>query len=250
MENASLLAAVFAGAASFVSPCVLPMLPGYLSLMSGYSLQELAEGNAPSRHVVASTALFVAGFTAVFVALGATATSVSAWLLSERNVIQVVAGWTVVAMGLFIVVIAVWNPRFLLPLMRERRIEVRPSRLGTAAPPFMGAAFAFGWTPCIGPFLTAAFALAGNTETVGRGMVVLLFFSLGLAIPFLASALLLTRAFGAFAWLRRHMTPLMVTSGLLLVGFGLLLVTNRVTELSRLLIDLMVRLGLEDLATV
>jgi cytochrome c-type biogenesis protein len=248
VDNANIIAAVFAGAASFVSPCVLPLLPGYLSLMSGYSLQELSEGKASTRIVVTSTALFVAGFTAVFVALGATATSVSGFLLGEQSTFRVVAGWVIIAMGGFIAFTAVWNPRFLLPVMRERRIEVSPRRLGKAAPPLMGAAFAFGWTPCIGPFLTAAFALAADSETVGRGMMVLLFYSLGLAVPFLASALLLTRAFGAFDWLKRRLTPITVGSGLLLALFGVLMVTNQVTELSSFFTRLLVALGLERLA--
>ncbi len=250
MDNPTLIAAVLFGAASFISPCVLPLLPGYLSLMSGYSLQDLSEGKAPTRRVVTSTVLFVAGFTTVFVALGATATSLSRWLLLEGSFIRVIAGWIVVAMGVFIAVTAIWNPRVLLPLMRERRIEVSPRRFGRAAPPVMGAAFAFGWTPCIGPFLAAAFAIAGNSETVGRGMLVLLFYSIGLGVPFLASALLMSKAFSSVNWLKRHLTPINVASGVLLAVFGLLLVTNRVTDLSSFFTDLLVRLGLEDLATV
>lgn len=250
MESPTLIAAVFAGAASFISPCVLPLLPGYLSLMSGYSLAELSGGEASTRRVVIGTLGFIAGFTAVFVALGAFATSLSQWLLSETSLFRTIAGWLVISMGLFIAVTAVWNPRFMLPLMRERRIEVRPSKFGAFAPPVMGGAFAFGWTPCVGPFLTAAFALAGSEETVGRGMVVLLFYSLGLGIPFLASALLLTRAFAAFDWIKRRLVPINVASGLLLAGFGFLLLTNRVGELSGFFTDLLVRLGLDGLAEV
>ena len=250
MENPTLIAAVLAGAASFISPCVLPLLPGYLSLMSGYSLAELSSGEANTRRVVVGTLGFIAGFTAVFVALGAFATSLSQWLLSETSLFRSIAGWLIIVMGLFIAITAVWNPRFILPLMKERRIEVRPSKLGSFAPPIMGGAFAFGWTPCVGPFLTAAFALAGTEETVGRGMIVLLFYSLGLGIPFLASALLMTRAFGAFDWLKKRLVPINVGSGLLLAFFGFLLLTNRITELSAFFTDLLVNLGLDGLAEV
>lgn len=250
MDSPSIIAAVFFGAASFVSPCVLPLLPGYLSLMSGYSLQDLSAGRAPTRQVVVSTGLFVLGFTAVFVALGASATSLSRWLLSDGGFIRIIAGWTVVLMGGFIALTAVWNPQFLLPFMKERRVEVSPRKLGKAAPPVMGAAFAFGWTPCIGPFLAAAFAVAGNSDTVARGMLILLFYSLGLGIPFLASALIMSKAFSSFNWLKRHLKPINVASGVLLMLFGLLLVTNRVTDLSTFFTDLLVRFGLEDLATV
>lgn len=250
MDNTSLFAAVFFGAASFISPCVLPLLPGYLSLMSGFSLSEIAEGKAPTRSVVFSTLLFVAGFTSVFVALGATATSVSSFLLQEQSLFRVIAGWVVIAMGVFIAATALWNPRFLLPLMRERRIEVSPRKLGKAAPPVMGAAFAFGWTPCIGPFLAGAFALAGSSETVGRGMLVLLFYSLGLGIPFLGAALLMTKAFGAFDWLKRNLKPINVASGALLAVFGLLLITNQVTRLSAYAQDFMSWIGLDRLAAI
>ena len=250
VENPTLIAAVLFGAASFVSPCVLPMLPGYLALMSGHSLAELSSGEASMRRVVIGTLGFVAGFTAVFVALGAFATSLSQWLLSETSVFRSIAGWLVIFMGVFIAVTAVWNPRFMLPLMKERRIEVRPSRLGSFAPPVMGGAFAFGWTPCVGPFLAGAFALAGNTETVGRGMVVLLFYSLGLGIPFLASAMLMTKPLTAFDWLKKRLVPINIASGGLLAGFGFLLLTNRITELSGMFTALLVWLGLAGLAEV
>lgn len=250
IENPTLIAAVFFGALSFVSPCVLPMLPGYLALMSGQSIADISAGRAETRRVVIGALGFIAGFTAVFVALGAFATSVSRFLLGEQSTFRVIAGWLVVFMGVFIVVTAIWNPRFLLPLMRERRVEVSPSKLGRFAPPVMGAAFAFGWTPCVGPFLAGAFALAGSSETVGRGMLVLFFYSLGLGIPFLAAAVGMSTAFSAFDWLKKRLVAINVVSGVLLALFGILLVTNQVTRLSSFFTDLLVRLGLEGLAEV
>ena len=213
--------------------------------MSGYSLHDLSEGKAPMRVVVSSTAMFVGGFTAVFVLLGAGATTIGAWLLSERKWFQVGAGWVVISMGLFIAATAVWSPRFLVPFMRERRIRVSPSRLGRAAPTVMGAAFAFGWTPCIGPFLAGAFALAGSSENVNRGMLVLSFYSIGLGIPFLIAALLMARAFSALEWLKRYSTLIMIGSGLVLAIFGLLMVLDQVTELSSFFANLLRSLGLE-----
>ena len=121
LTEVNLFAAVLAGAASFLSPCVLPLLPGYISLMSGYSMQELSEGNVSMRRVVGMTGLFVLGFTLVFVGLGATATSLSAWL--AKPIFSVIAGWVIVAMGVFIAVTAVWTPSWLLPIMRVRRVE-------------------------------------------------------------------------------------------------------------------------------
>ncbi len=243
-----LFAAVFFGFVSFISPCVLPLLPGYISLISGYSIADLSAGSVDNRTVVVKTALFVAGFTLVFVALGAGATSVGSFLRSEQATFRVVAGWIVVTLGAFVAVTAVWTPSFLLPMMRDRRIEVRPSRLGNFAPPVMGAAFAFGWTPCLGPFLGSVLTLASNSETVGTGMLRLSFYSLGLGVPFLLTALLLAKAFSFFDSIKRHLTAITVASGVLLALFGLLLVTNQLTVLSGWFTDLLNRLGLERLA--
>jgi cytochrome c-type biogenesis protein len=249
VADPTLLAAILAGAASFLSPCVLPLLPGYLSLMSGYSTRELAEGDVSMWRVARATGLFVLGFSLVFVVLfGAAASSLGRAL--SGHVFTVVAGWVIVVMGVFIVVTSVWNPRFLLPFMKDRRKEVRPSRLGVFAPPVMGMAFAFGWTPCIGPFLTAAIALGASEDTMGRGMLVLAFYSLGLGIPFLVSALLLAKAFSFFDGIKRFLTPISIASGLLLAGFGLLLVTGRIVDLNAWFSRLLVRLGLDGLADV
>ena len=248
MTEFSIIAAVLAGAASFVSPCVLPLLPGYISLMSGYSLQELSEGDVSMKRVVGMTALFVVGFSVVFVGLGATATSISAIL--NRQFFTILAGWVIIMMGLFIAFTAVWTPRVLLPFMRERRVDAhRAQRLGYAGPPLMGAAFAFGWTPCIGPFLASALALGAATATVSEGMTVLLFYSLGLGIPFLITSLLLAKAFASFDWIKRYLTPITVTSGLLLAAFGIVMVTGNVGRLSNFFFELLESVGLESLTT-
>lgn len=249
-SNVNFAVAFIFGAVSFLSPCVLPLLPGYLSLMSGYSVQDLADGKASFRKVVVSTALFVLGFTLVFVSLGAIATSLGDFLRSNLNTFTRVAGFVVIVMGLFIAVTAIWNPRFLLPFMRERRVDVRPSRLGNFAPPVMGAAFAFGWTPCIGPVLGAIFSIAAAEETVGRGMFLLFMYSLGLGIPFLIAALAMTKAFSFFKWVRKYVRAINVASGLLLALFGVLMVTNQVVRLSSWFTELLVKLGLEGLAAI
>lgn len=245
----SLIAALFAGAASFLSPCVLPLLPGYISLMSGYDMQELADGEVSMKRVVGRTGLFVLGFTMVFVALGATATSLSSFL--SQSIFTTVAGLVIIAMGLFIAITAVWTPQWMLPLLKDRRIESsRASKLGLFGPPVMGAAFAFGWTPCIGPFLASALALGASSDTVGQGMLVLLFYSLGLGIPFLVTSLLLAKAFSAFNWVKKYFKQITVVSGLLLALFGWLLVTGDIVKLSQWFTDILVRLGLEGLAEV
>lgn len=248
--DVTIFIAVFAGMASFMSPCVLPLLPGYLSLMSGYSVAELSEGDVSLRRVAGRTGLFVLGFTAVFVALGAGATTIGRFLLQERSVFQSVAGWVVVGFGLFIVYTAVWTPQFLMPFMKDRRVDVRPGRLGGFAPPVMGAAFAFGWTPCLGPFLGATLALGASSDTVGEGMVMLFFYSLGLGVPFLLAAVLLAKAFSSLDRLKRYFTPISIVSGLMLAGFGFLLITNQLTTLNGWFSDILIRVGLDDLTTI
>ncbi|MCB1247118.1 MAG: sulfite exporter TauE/SafE family protein [Acidimicrobiia bacterium] len=245
----SIIAAVFAGAASFLSPCVLPLLPGYISLMSGYDMAELSSGAVSMRRVVGRTALFVLGFTVVFVSLGATATSLSSFL--AQSVWTTIAGWVIIAMGLFIAITAVWTPAWMLPLLKDRRVDGSgASRLGVFGPPVMGAAFAFGWTPCIGPFLASALALGASEDTVIEGMVVLFFYSVGLGIPFLVTSLLLAKAFSAFDWVKRYLTPITVVSGLFLVLFGWLLVSGNIVKLSQWFTDLLIWLGLDGLASV
>ncbi|MCZ7532979.1 MAG: cytochrome c biogenesis protein CcdA [Acidimicrobiia bacterium] len=245
----SLFAALLAGAASFLSPCVLPLLPGYISLMSGYDMAEIAEGKISTRRVVLRTALFVLGFTIVFVSLGATATSLSSFL--NTSFFTTLAGWLIIAMGLFIAVTAVWTPTFLMPVMKDRRMEsTKAAKMGWFGAPVMGAAFAFGWTPCIGPFLASALALGANTDTVGEGMLVLFFYSLGLGVPFLLTSLLLTKAFSAFDWVKKYLTQITVVSGLLLAFFGWLMVSGNIVRLSSWFSELLVKLGLEGLANI
>ena len=247
--EASLIAALLAGAASFLSPCVLPLLPGYVSLMSGYDMAELSEGNVSMKRVVGRTGLFVLGFSTVFVGLGATATSLSGFL--NQSIFTTIAGWLIIAMGLFIAITAVWTPAWLLPVLKDRRMESSgASKLGLAGPPVMGAAFAFGWTPCIGPFLASALLLGANSDTVAEGMLVLLFYSIGLGIPFLLTSLLLAKAFSAFNWVKRYLIPITVVSGLMLAFFGYLMVSGQIVNLSAWFSDLLINLGLDGLAEV
>lgn len=242
----AVLAAFVFGALSFISPCVLPLLPGYLSLMSGYSSDDLSSGRASTARMLRVTSLFIAGFTVVFVAWGLGAS----WALPGNGWV-VWAGWFVVAMGAFTIVTAFWNPQLLMPLMRERRLEVRPSRLGAWAPPLMGVAFGFGWTPCIGPLLGAILAFtAADGSSVWQSVVLLVAYSLGLAIPFLAAALGTNRVLRTFRALRPHLPKVQAASGVLLVGFGVLLITGQITELSNLIADWLDRIGLDRLSAI
>lgn len=243
---AGLAVAFAAGMLSCLSPCVLPLMPGYLSLMSGVSTADLAVATrTDTRRLVRSTLLFVAGFTAVFVALGAGASTVGRLLGDHQRGLEQAAGALVVVMGL--VIAGVVSPA---ALQRERRLHVSPAGLGVLAPPLMGMAFAFGWTPCIGPVLAVVLSQAATQDTLGRGVALLVAYSLGLGVPFVAAGVAFGRLAGAFDWLRRHHRTINLVSGLLLAGFGVLLLTGRVTRMSSLLVDLMRRLGLDRLSAI
>lgn len=233
LNLASLLIAFVFGALSFLSPCVLPLLPGYLSMMSGYTSQDLADGEVSTRRMLRVSLLFVAGFTLVFVVLGAATTSLARNLNQNQDVINTVGGWLIIVLGLFITVTALWNPQFLMPFMRERRVEVRPSRLGGWAPPVMGVAFGFGWTPCIGPTLASILTIATAQNSVAEGMLLLGFYGLGLGLPFVLFGLGIGKMYGTLTWFRRHLKPITVVSGLLLAGFGFLMLSGKIIELNR-----------------
>jgi cytochrome c-type biogenesis protein len=240
------VAAFGAGMLSFLSPCVLPLVPGYISLMSGVSAGQLAvQTRADTAQILRSTLLFVLGFTLVFVALGAAASSVGRTLGDHQRGLEQVSGVAVIAMGLFLA--GFISPRV---LQTERRFHVSPSRLGEWGAPVMGMAFAFGWTPCIGPVLGPILAYAATGTQLTQGILLLLFYSLGLGVPFVATGLAFSRLTVAFAWIKRHYRIINLVSGVLLIGFGVLLFTGQVNRLSTTILKWMEHLGLDRLARI
>ncbi|MGH9179715.1 MAG: cytochrome c biogenesis CcdA family protein [Acidimicrobiales bacterium] len=239
-SNPGLLVAFAAGMVSFLSPCVLPLVPGYLSLMSGVGTAELAVATkTDTRRLLRATLLFVAGFTVVFVALGAAASAVGQLLIDHQRGLNQIAGSVVVVMGLAMA--GVVTPAF---LQREKRAHVSPSKLGVFGAPVMGMAFAFGWTPCLGPVLASVLSIAATESTLGRGVSLLLAYSLGLGVPFVATGVAFGRLAGTLAWVKRHARTINLVSGLLLAGFGVLLLTNRLSRLSSWLVRAMEDIGL------
>jgi cytochrome c-type biogenesis protein len=225
------------GMLSFLSPCVLPLVPGYVSLMSGLSSAQLADGPEGSARVdvLRSTLLFVLGFTVVFTAFFAGAFGVvQAYLLHHQDALNRAAGIVIIVMGLLLAGLV--SPRL---LMQERRMHVSPSRLGVWAAPVMGMAFAFGWTPCIGAVLGPVLLVAAAQNTLTRGLFLLIAYSLGLGVPFVAAGLALGRLTGVFGWVKRHFRVLNLVSGLFLVAFGVVLLTHHLTQWSTNLIDFM-----------
>ncbi|WP_344446073.1 cytochrome c biogenesis CcdA family protein [Kitasatospora nipponensis] len=217
--------ALLGGLVSFFSPCVLPLVPGYLSYVTSLSVADL--GDATGRHrtrMLAGSLLFVLGFTAVFVSGGALFGYFGRTLLAYQATISVVLGAFTVLMGL---AFAGLLPGF---TQRELRSHRRPA-LGLLGAPLLGVVFGVGWTPCIGPTLAAVQALAWNEASAARGALLMAVYCLGLGIPFVLAALAFRRAAGAFSWVKRHYQAVLRTGGGLLVAVGLLLMTGLWTRL-------------------
>lgn len=212
--------ALTAGILSFLSPCVLPLVPSYLSFVTGMSLEDLQEGIDRQR-VMLHAALFVSGFTLIFVILGASATFLGRFLLYYSDWVARIGGVIVIVLGLHLM--GVFQ---LTPLLREKRIHVGDKPTGYVGTVAVGVAFGAGWTPCIGPQLGAILTLAASQEHLMTGVWLLLVYSMGLAIPFMLAAFALSRFLGSFSRFRRFLPTVQVASGVLLVLLGVLLVTG------------------------
>jgi cytochrome c-type biogenesis protein len=230
VPGAEYVVAFSAGALSFVSPCVLPLVPVYLSVTTGLGVEELSgAGRGTAGKVLRGAGLFILGFSAVFIALGLSATAVGAVLLRHQSGITRGAGVVVVVMSALI--LAGTTRRGLL--WREWRFHPAGARAGGLwAPPLTGAAFAFGWTPCIGPVLGSVLAIAAAQDGLLRGAGLLATYSAGLAVPLLATGLAFHRAVGPLSWTRRHSTALTRTMGTVLAAYGVLLLLDRLSWLT------------------
>jgi cytochrome c-type biogenesis protein len=225
--DTTVIAAFAVGFVSFISPCVLPLVPGYLSAVSGVSVGELQRGERSLLKVLLPAIVFCLSFTIVFVALGMTATGLGSTLQDSRGTLDKVAGAVIIALGVLFIV----TP-FVPRLNREWRPDALISRAGSGGPLIAGAAFAFAWTPCVGPTLGSILTAASVQDTVGKGAILLLFYSAGLAVPFMLTAVAFTRAWGAFRWLRDRYLVVTAVSGLVLVAMGVLLLTGELTQLN------------------
>jgi cytochrome c-type biogenesis protein len=228
--SAGIVIALAAGVLSFLSPCVLPLVPSYLSFVTGMNLDELQE-RGDRAHVLTHSILFVSGFTAVFVTLGATASFLGQFAIAYKVWLARIGGALIVVLGLHL--LGVFR---IGALMRERRVQLSDKPEGFVGTIGVGAAFAAGWTPCIGPVLGGILTLAGTRETVWSGVALLLVYSIGLAIPFLLAALALDRFLITFRRFRSWIPWMERASGALLVVLGLLLLTGSFTVLSNWLV--------------
>jgi len=232
-NNVTLIAAFAAGFLSFISPCVLPLIPGYVSFVSGVSLEDMRGDAAVSsarRHVLITSLLFVLGFSLVFIALGATASVVGRFLFEKQPLLAKIAGVLLVIFGLHTMGV------FRIPFLEtEKRMQSDRKPAGALGAILVGIAFAFGWSPCIGPILGGILALAASKDTVWEGVELLAVYSEGLGIPFLLTSMAINQFFAFSKRIRKHYHAIELVSGGLLVAIGVLIFTNQFTIIVRYL---------------
>jgi len=277
MNDVSLLGAFLAGLVSFLSPCVLPLVPGYISMLSGIGMEQLRKGEVPSSGLFASALAFVAGFSVVFISFGASASAVGSFLLQNRGLLAPVAGALILLFGLHLIgaliklnlrigiifgvilvalsiaaflrhaplfaglgavhffslsLIGFLGPALARWLNRDVHLRTKATQPGIWSGFLLGFAFAFGWTPCIGPILSAVLILAARSDTIARGVLLLAIYSAGLAIPFLLTALGISQFMVFYKNFRKYLHAVELFSGALLLFVGGLVFVNKLTWLS------------------
>ena len=230
MDNVSVFAAFLAGLVSFLSPCVLPLVPGYISIISGSSLDQLkarAQDASLFRAVLLNSIMFIVGFSITFILLGASATWIGQVLVSRMRLLGQLAGLILIVFGIHLM--GIFKINFLYKDKRFHNVEKPRGLLGALV---LGLAFAFGWTPCIGPILAGILTLASTKQTVTQGMFLLATYSAGLGIPFLLTSLALNRFLTFYSRFKRHFHAVEVVSGALVVAVGVLILTGSLTRLA------------------
>jgi len=225
--------ALLAGFLSFVSPCVLPLIPAYISFISGVSLEELMssenKGEA-TKKVAINSLFFILGFSLVFIALGASASFVGQFIASNKGLLEKIAAVIIIIFGIHLT--GVFRIKW---LDYEKKVDVKRKPMGVIGAFVMGLAFSFGWTPCIGPILGAILAMAAVQETVRRGMLLLVVYSLGLGIPFFLSGIFINLFFSAFGKIRRYFKLIEILSGVLLIVIGIFIFTGQLGRLASII---------------
>jgi cytochrome c-type biogenesis protein len=227
-DQVTLVTAFVAGFLSFISPCVLPLIPGYVSFVSGVSLEEMRGGatttSTSRRQVLITSLFFVLGFSLVFIALGASASAIGKFLLTKQPIFEKIAGALLIVLGLHMM--GVFRISW---LEAEKRVHTNRKPAGPLGAMVVGLAFAFGWTPCIGPILSGILTLAASKKTVWEGVQLLAVYSAGLGIPFLLTAVAINQFFAATAKIRKHYHAIELVSGALLIIIGVLIFTRRLS---------------------
>jgi len=223
VNEISLMAAFVAGLFSFVSPCVLPLVPGYISFISGISLEEIEQGGKQNKNkVIISSLFFILGFSLVFTLLGATATILGSFLLEKAFILEKLAGIIIIIFGIHMS--GIYRIKF---LDYEKRVYAKTRPVNIIIGPFlMGLAFAFGWTPCIGPILAGILIYAGTQKTLYQGVLLLMVYSAGLGIPFLLTALALNKFYRLSGKIKKYFKTIEIVGGMLLILIGVLILTD------------------------
>ena len=224
-SGVGIFAALAAGVVSFLSPCVLPLVPGYLSAVTGVSATELDE--ADWRRVLGPSLLFVASFSTIFILLGLASTGIGSFLKDNKDLLTTISGVLIIAMGVLFVA-----SLFITRLNREWHVDALLERAGRGGPIVAGAAFAIAWTPCIGPTLGAILSAAAVTGSAGHGAFLLAVYSAGLAIPFILTALAFSRMTTAFTVVKRHYQAIVAVGGVILIAMGILILSGNITQLN------------------
>lgn len=232
-ENISVLVALTAGLISFLSPCILPMIPSYLAFITGISLEELSQDKnlkKVRKSVIANSLFFILGFSILFIAMGASATFIGKFLAKNIRWFEIIGGSLVVILGLHFA--GLFKLKF---LEREKKIHLEKKPLGYVGTVLVGMAFGAGWTPCVGPILGSILTMAAATQNVAKGVILLISYSIGLGIPFLLTGLLIHKFFEYFKTIRKYFRVITLVGGILLVIIGLLLITGYFTTISSFL---------------
>ena len=226
-QELSLLIVFSAGLLPFLSPCVLPLIPGYIAFVSGLSIDNMTEHGSTDKKMASAmfrSVMFVLGFSIVFVVLGASATWLGWFFVQRLPLLISIAGVVIIVFGLQQI-----GP-FKFGFMRTtKQIDLPAKKLGLFKAPLLGAAFAFGWTPCVGPILAAILTYAATMDTVGKGVMLLIVYSAGLGIPFLLTTVAMKGFFKFFSKIKKHMNLIQKISGAILVLLGILMITGKLT---------------------
>lgn len=232
-ENVSIIMALLAGLASFLSPCILPMIPSYLAFITGISLEELSQDQnlkKVRKSVITNSLFFILGFSILFIAMGASATFLGKFLSRNIRWLEIIGGSLVVILGLHFA--GLFKIKF---LDREKKIHLNKKPLGLFGTVLVGMAFGAGWTPCVGPILGSILTMAAATQDIAKGIILLISYSIGLGIPFLLAGLLIHKFFEYFKTIQKYFRVITLVGGILLVIIGILLITGYFTTISSFL---------------
>ena len=222
IKSYSLGVSFIAGILSFFTPCILPLIPIYISYITGISIEELKTGEKNTLKILTLSLFFILGFTVVFVLMGASATAIGNLLLGKKDILRIIGGVIIIIFGLHLIGLLK-----IKKLYTEKRIVIKKKNIGYFSSFLFGMAFSAGWTPCVGPVLSSILIIAANEKTVFRGIILLLFYSLGIGIPFILTSLLLNKLLGVFSKIKKHYKKIEVITGVLLIILGLLLIINK-----------------------